>query len=799
MTGGTLQLKAYGSENIYLNANPQISFFRSVFKRHTNFAMENIELPFEGTTTMTDTSNSTYVFKIKRYADLLGPIFLVVNLPTIYSSAEQAFQWIKNLGSMMIVSATLYIGAQKIEEIRGETINAYHRLCRNYASNLNYNELIGHTADMYNPTMRGLDANPVYHATNKAKLTPSILGRKLYIPIPFFFENNSGLYLPLVALQNTEVEIQIELRKINELYTILEDRRTDSNYGKRIQPDSNITNQQILHFTNITALKNVIEISMNANYIFLDNDERKQFATNSHEYLIEQVQYKNVFGITGRHVVDMSFFHPTKEIRFFMRKSDAFQWNQWSNFGNQDTFGEIITEGKITTRNELLVNNLRGQYNANEDSIKNGELSILKTAKFLMNGQERTREMDERYFRCTQPYQYHMGSTNYPFHENDNFNVFSFSLEPDNFQPSGSCNLTHLKSFQLELLTRMPPETFTFYMIQYSMIFNNSTYNSQWRDATYNGTDGSILNVYTQYLTITSLDSSDSTNFKLYGRYIHPTDKVLYNIVISHIQYKLNPDGTIQNNTIQLENSEISFYASSDIYYASKTPIVPNLIITSGHILFTYIPAESTKIYSLYFLNMNVSENQYDTYINNISQTDYNTYTGPISASTRQPYGSIYKSLDDIIMQDIQRTIVNPTVSAPKIPNTFQIVSFDFNNKQLYGILKTYIDGISSAYYCICNLIDQTINVINGVYTIPMTSGTFRLYATTDIMFETPIEGTPLILEAYSIIIFAVKTVINQNPDELKKYLWKYDLFIEAHNYNLLRIVSGNGAIAYST
>jgi hypothetical protein len=345
----------------------------------------------------------------------------------------------------------------------------------------------------------------------------------------------------------------------------------------------------------------------------------------------------------------------------------------------------------------------------------------------------------------------------------------------------------------------MPPETFTFYMIQYSMIFNNSTYNSQWRDATYNGTDGSILNVYTQYLTITSLDSSDSTNFKLYGRYIHPTDKVLYNIVISHIQYKLNPDGTIQNNTIQLENSEISFYASDDIYYAAVNPIVPGLLITSGHILFTYIPAESTKIYSLYFLNMNVSENQYDTYINNISQTDYNTYTGPISASTRQPYGSIYKSLDDIIMQDIQRTIVNPTVSAPKIPNTFQIVSFDFNNKQLYGILKTYIDGISSAYYCICNLIDQTINVINGVYTIPMTSGTFRLYATTDIMFETPIEGTPLILEAYSIIIFAVKTVINQNPDELKKYLWKYDLFIEAHNYNLLRIVSGNGAIAYST
>jgi hypothetical protein len=799
MTGGTLQLKAYGSENIYLNANPQISFFRSVFKRHTNFAMENIELPFEGTTTMTDSSNSTYVFKIKRYADLLGSIFLVVNLPTIYSSSEQAFQWIKNLGSMMVVSATLYIGSQKIEEIRGETINAYHRLCRNYASNLNYNDLIGHTSDMYNPTMKDLDGHIVYHATDANKLTPSILGRKLYIPIPFFFENNSGLYLPLVALQNTEVEIQIELRKINELYTLLETRRTEKNYGKRIQPDSNIPTQHILHFTHISALKNVIEVSMNTNYIFLDNDERKQFASNSHEYLIEQVQYKNVFGITGRYVVDMSFFHPTKEIRFFMRKSDASQWNQWSNFGNQDVFGEILTDGKITTRNELLVNNLRGQYNANTESIINGELSILKTAKFLMNGQERTREMDERYFRCTQPYQYHIGSTHYPFHENDHFNVFSFSLEPDNFQPSGSCNLTHLKSFQLELLTRIPPETVNFYMIEYSMVFDDSSYNSQWRDATYKESNASIKNVYTQYLTITSLDSNDSTNLKLYGRYIHPTTKVLYNIVISSIHYELNPNGTIQNNTIFLDDSLVSFYASDDIYYEAENPVVPGLIITMGNILFTYIPAESTTVYSLYFLNISVSADQYDTYINNISQTDFNTYTAQISASTQQPYGIVYKSLDDIITRDIQRTIVNPIVSSSVIPNTFQIVSFDFNNNQLYGILKTYIDGNITAYYCVCDITTPLINVINSVYTIPLTSGSFQLYDITDTMLETPIDGTPLVLDAYSIIIFSVKTIIRQNPDELKKYLWKYDLFIEAHNYNLLRIVSGNGAIAYST
>ena len=80
-----------------------------------------------------------------------------------------------------------------------------------------------------------------------------------------------------------------------------------------------------------------------------------------------------------------------------------------------------------------------------------------------------------------------------------------------------------------------------------------------------------------------------------------------------------------------------------------------------------------------------------------------------------------------------------------------------------------------------------------------MTSGKFFLYDITDTMLKTPIDGTPLVIQAYSIIIFSMKTTTNKNPDELKNYLWKYDLFIEAHNYNLLRIVSGNGSVAYST
>ena len=142
MTAGELQLKAYGSENIYLNANPQISFFRSAYKRHTNFSMETYNLIYNGTNSMAEDTNNVFTFNLKRYGDLLGPLFFIVRLPDIYSSAEQQFRWIKNLGSTLIVRAILYISGQKICEIQGDTINSYHRLSCNYPTNLNYNELI---------------------------------------------------------------------------------------------------------------------------------------------------------------------------------------------------------------------------------------------------------------------------------------------------------------------------------------------------------------------------------------------------------------------------------------------------------------------------------------------------------------------------------------------------------------------------------------------------------------------------------------------------------------------------------
>ena len=117
MGGGLIQLAAYGAENKYLMGNPQITFFKIVYKRHTNFSIESINLPFDGIGTISETSQSTHTLSVKipRLGDLLGKIFLKIKIPDIISSIHKKFKWVKNLGEVMINNVSLFIGGNKIE------------------------------------------------------------------------------------------------------------------------------------------------------------------------------------------------------------------------------------------------------------------------------------------------------------------------------------------------------------------------------------------------------------------------------------------------------------------------------------------------------------------------------------------------------------------------------------------------------------------------------------------------------------------------------------------------------------
>lgn len=821
MTGGLLQLKAYGSENIYLNANPQLSFFRSVYRRHTNFAMENFEIPYEGTIGLTEDSNSTFVFKIKRYADLLGAVYLTLTLPAIYSSKEQSFQWIKNIGANIIRTAGLYISGQKIVELTGDTINNLHRVSKNYSTNLNYNQMIGHTTELYNPMMKSLDGKYVYRESDG--IAPSIPAQRLYIPLCFYFCFNSGLYLPLVALQNSEVEIIVELRKITELYTIINNKRNHIKYGKRVNPNPNDSSQSLIKFIHEKSIRLAFTINLDANYLFLDNDERVQFSKLPHEYLIEQYQYKNIFGIIDHELIDMHFFHPTKEIIFYARKSDCNYFNEWSNFSNLDRYDNFFLDGGLNnteTRSEFELNHMRQQI---INDINNNSIYLLKTAKFKMNGQDRTRDLPEQYYRNVQTFQYHLGSNNYQFNEYDHFNIFTFSLEPDIFQPSGSCNLTNLKSFQLDLYTLLPPIFKSFKLGHYILEVSNTQLNSQYRNPLYS--DTLIDNVYNCYLDVISLDSSDNLNKKIYGTYL--IGNTNYVVVFYPVQYTL-VNGSIQNNTITLDNSKMYFYDQNDIYCKK---IIGTYIVTKGEIYFKYLEKEIQISYNLLFISINTKPNiykpintddtiiqDYDTYYTQITQSYFDNLVSIINSSNVRSLKALFKTEDQIIMEEIQNNIlstntkdINSSFTMPDqlqkavLPaNIFTLYYVDFVNKKIYGkiqINETVNNRINRvSYYCTMNYtyVYSTQNTYIIIFNNSISDvNYFKSFLLNDIPLKVPIADQ--VLQQYSLIVFQLITTNNQDPNDLKNYMWKYDLTIEARNYNLLRIVNGQGALAYST
>lgn len=800
MTGGELQLKAYGSENIYLNANPQISFFRSAFKRHTNFAMENYTITYNGTSSMTEASNTLFTFNIKRYGDLLGPIFFVMRLPNIYSSNEQQFKYIKNLGATLIERATLYISGQKICEIQGDTINNYHRLCCNYPTNLNYNEMIGHTPAFYNPTMLDPVTGNLVYRYSINNTNPSIVGADLYIPIPFFFTNNSGLYLPLIGLQRSEVVITVETRRLSDLYTIRESIKTQPLYGKRIRPNLTNQNQSIYNFIKGNEVQTAFAVHMEAQYVFLDNDERQQFSSLPNEYLIQQVQYKPFLGIVDNRIIDMYFFHPTKEMRFMLRKTDAaVNFNEWTNYGNNDTWGENFLEGTLANsvyRSELDLNGIREQLYLRINDANN---KILRRAKFLMNGQDRTRDFFQKYWESVQVFQYHLGSTAYPFGENDFFNVFSYGLEPDNFQPSGSANLTNLKSYQLDITTRLPPNVRNWLIAYYVLNLSNPTISSSWRNPNYSNI-AFIDNVFQSFFGIYSLETTPNQK-RIYGSYT--TNTGIYNVLLAPVQYQTTPYGTILNNKITLTGATMTFYALTDVNFITPLSTVS---VVSGEVVLVYIdkPVNIERI--LNFMNLQVAINTYNLYFTNLSNQQFVTLMTPVNSQTGQLYTGTYRSLDNMIDDEITRQIsMNDEKNLVQYNNTFTLVTVDFVNFKIYGkynlIQTVSINGamtnVKTVYNCIINF--QNNNRDGTYYIIPLTGNVLWLYPENDLNFTTPISNFPQQLLPLSSIIFQIIENSTINPDDLRNYLWRYDLYIEAHNYNLLRVVNGEGSVAYST
>lgn len=229
-----MQLVAYGAQDIYLTGNPQITFFKVVYRRHTNFATESIEQTFNGTPGFNKKVSCT----ISRNGDLITDVFLEVRL-TKLASATKTF-W---PAEALIKEVELEIGGQRIDRHNATWLRIYNELFRKDADKHGYERMVNFTAE--------------------EQATPAEITRRFYVPLVFFFNRNPGLALPLIALQYHEAKLNIEFNTT----TIMSDA------GVKTTSDSDM------------------DVKLFVDYVYLDTDERRRFAQVSHEYLITQVQH----------------------------------------------------------------------------------------------------------------------------------------------------------------------------------------------------------------------------------------------------------------------------------------------------------------------------------------------------------------------------------------------------------------------------------------------------------------------------------------------------------------------------
>jgi len=389
MGGGLLQLVAYGAQDIYLTGNPQITFFKVVYRRHTNFALEAIENVFNGNPRF----GSRVTCQISRNGDLIHRTYLSVHLPDLTGKGS-GYQWVRSVGLKLISDVWIEIGGQQIDKHYSDWMYIWNELSLPVGKKSGYDMMVGNgygSTDL--PTS----------ATVPGIGLPALTGDSQWVNVPleFWFCRNVGLALPLIALQYHEVKINIDFETFANC-TVL----------GSTQPSG----------TDIQAA------SLWVDYIYLDTDERRRFAQLSHEYLIEQLQFTGdevVNSTSGR--IKMNFNHPVKELVWVYpmdsnNRASGGASNNWTNY----TLG--------TGTSGTQVNSTSG---ISQDPMVSGNIQL--------NGQDRFASRSADYFTLIQPYQHH---ENIPT-QTPGIHVYSFALKPEEHQPSGSLNFSRIDTAYL--------------------------------------------------------------------------------------------------------------------------------------------------------------------------------------------------------------------------------------------------------------------------------------------------------------------------------------------------------------
>ena len=454
-------LVAYGLENIYLTDDPQITYFKLVYRRHTNFSIEPIPQYFNITANFSNRVSSI----ISKNGDLINKIYLVITLPIINNlPSDIVMRWVDNIGYMLIKTVEIEVGGQVIDKHYSDWLYIWNEL--NKTNN-----------------QRGIDNMigniPILNSYSNSKNSTI-----LYVPLQFWFCKNISQSLPIIALDQSEIKINIEFEDINNCiitgpthYICLTDCiclfikyeliqiNTDNSYIQFINfdnltmkmgyikcdpnailntntrltgtqskytttvydPNTNLyqmikTNTEILNLTQSnTSFRNIYNLSLTdayllVDYIYLDNMERIKFAKSNHEYLIDICQYDN----------NKIIFNTTNKIKF----------------GYTQSTKELI----IRAQNQYMINNYYiDPFNYTTSLYKENAKSLIKKILIKLNGFNRELDFDKNFYTYVQAIQHHNSIPPIGVF------IYSFSLYPADNQPSGSCNLSKIDDFSIDI------------------------------------------------------------------------------------------------------------------------------------------------------------------------------------------------------------------------------------------------------------------------------------------------------------------------------------------------------------
>ena len=390
MGGGLLQLVAYGAQDAYLTGNPQITFWRGLFKRHTNFAME----PFRVNLTGQAAWGTKHSAILGRHADLISSAYLEVEMPAEVAGAQLVYTGggtstiQRRAGFNLLEYVELDIGGQVIDRLYGEFMFLWSTLA--YTTDAREKmDALANTVLVPNGSCNNTTGRPF-----RSNLT--------YIPLMFFFARNPGTALPLIALQYHEVKINILWNKAKSIFKPA--------IGTVVQQTSS----------------GPAQANLLVDYIYLDVDERRRMAQESHEYLIEQTQFNEDKGFaTAQNRIDLTFNHPVKELIWVTQYS-------WRKACTAPVPTASVAPPAVNALGGLT-------YDA-----------LIYNCSLQLNGQDRVPSLPEEYYAAVQPYQHHSGGM---FEDAagtvGGVYMYSFALKPEEHQPSGTCNFSRIDTATL--------------------------------------------------------------------------------------------------------------------------------------------------------------------------------------------------------------------------------------------------------------------------------------------------------------------------------------------------------------